>query len=174
MGDVDETMAKTHFAMWSMMNSPLMLGMDLRKVEKGDYIWNIITNQDIIAINQDELGVQAKRVWSSLADKDADKVYLMDHDRVDILAKPLAGGDIAVSFINLSGEDNTNKIEISLDNIVSAIEGKMADPEIFKDAQSYKIKDLWTGEENSLSGRIVSVEGIKAHDNVTLRVSPIR
>ncbi|WP_022759348.1 glycoside hydrolase family 27 protein [Butyrivibrio fibrisolvens] len=174
MGDVDETMAKTHFAMWSMMNSPLMLGMDLRKVEKGDYIWNIITNKDIIALNQDALGVQAKRVWSSLADMDADKIYLMDHNRVDILAKPLAGGDIAVTIINLSGDDNTNKIEISLDNIVSAIEGKMADPESFKGAQSYEIKDLWTGEENSLSGRIVSVDGIKAHDNVTLRVSPIR
>ena len=173
MGDVDETMAKTHFAMWSMMNSPLMLGMDLRKVEKGDYIWNIITNKDIIALNQDELGVQAKRVWSSLADKDADKVYLMDHNRVDILAKPLAGGDIAVTFINLAGNDVTNKIEICLDNILEYIEGKMADADKFKSAQSYKIKDLWTGEEIKLSGKTISVDGIKAHDNVTLRVSPI-
>ena len=174
MGDVDETMSKTHFAMWSMMNSPLMLGMDLRNVEKGDNIWKIITNKDIIALNQDELGVQAKRVWSSLADKDADKIYLMDHNRVDILAKPLADGDIAVTFINLAGKDVTNKIDISLDNILEYIEDKMADAESFKGAQSYKIKDLWEGEERSLSDKVIAVDELKAHDNVTLRVSPIR
>ncbi len=174
MGDVDETMAKTHFAMWSMMNSPLMLGMDLRKVEKGDYIWNIITNKDIIALNQDKLGVQAKRVWSSLADKDADKVYLMDHNRVDILAKPLANGDIAVTFINLAGEDFTNKIEINVDSILAYIESKLTDAESFKAAQSFEIKDLWTGEVSKISGKIISVDSLKAHDNVTLRISAVR
>ena len=41
------TMCKTHFTMWCMMNSPLMLGLDLRRVTKGDELYNIISNKHI-------------------------------------------------------------------------------------------------------------------------------
>ena len=56
-----------------MMNSPLFLGLDLRRVEKGDSLYEIIANKDLIDLNQDALGVQAKRVFSTLAQKSPDK-----------------------------------------------------------------------------------------------------
>ena len=89
----------SHMTMWCMMNSPLMLGMDLRKVNKGDNIYNIIANKELIALNQDKLGIQAKRVYCSIAESDPDKIYITNNDRIDILAKPLADGDFALSFI---------------------------------------------------------------------------
>ena len=66
MNGLTDTMNETHMAMWCMLNSPLMLGLDLRRVEKGDSIYNIIANKELIALNQDALGIQAKRIFSTL------------------------------------------------------------------------------------------------------------
>ena len=101
MDGLTETMCKTHMTMWCMMNSPLMLGMDLRNVEKDDNIFRIISNENAIALNQDKLGIQAKRIYTTKA-VEPDKTYLRDNDRLDVLAKPLADGSIALSFINVS------------------------------------------------------------------------
>ena len=86
-----------------------MLGLDLRRLTKGDELYNIIANKELIALNQDSLGLQAKRIFTtaSKADKgepvtSPDKAYITDCDRVDILAKPLADGSLALSFLNLS------------------------------------------------------------------------
>ena len=48
---------KSHFSMWCMLTSPLMLGNDLRSVSKD--VLGILTNKEAIAINQDALGIQA-------------------------------------------------------------------------------------------------------------------
>ena len=60
MDGISLTMSRTHMTMWCMMNAPLMLGIDLRRVEKGDELWKIMANREVIALNQDPLGVQAK------------------------------------------------------------------------------------------------------------------
>ena len=49
--------------------APLMLGLDLRRVQKDDEIYQIIACEAIIALNQDPLGVQAKRVCVYSFDK---------------------------------------------------------------------------------------------------------
>ena len=54
----DENLA--HFALWCMMASPLVLGNDLRKITKP--VLDIVTNKDLIAIDQDNLCKQAKRI----------------------------------------------------------------------------------------------------------------
>ena len=170
MAGIDDTMAKTHFTMWSMMNSPLMLGLDLRNVEKGDATWKIITNRDIIALNQDELGIQAKSVWSSACADNADTTYLMNHDRVDILAKPLSNGDFAVSFINLDDKKACGEFKIDVSDIVSKLGNKLENADKIKQSKEFTLKDLWTGEEKTV-GTGICVSDIEAHDNVTFRVS---
>ena len=50
-GGCTEEEYRTHFALWAMLKAPLILGNDLRSVDIGDSIYNIITNKDIIAIN---------------------------------------------------------------------------------------------------------------------------
>ena len=171
MNGLDLTMCRTHFAMWCMMNSPLMLGLDLRRVEKGDDIHTIISNKDLIALNQDALGIQAKRVFSSKASGAPDKEYIRDNDRIDILAKPLSDGALAVSFINLSGSDMSDEISADLQNIASFLGDRM--PAGLKDAETIVLKDLWTGEEKTICGRTICIKGICAHDNITFRVSAV-
>ena len=166
MNGLNESQCKTHMAMWCMMNSPLMLGLDLRRVEKGDWIYNIIANKGLIDLNQDSLGIQAKRVYSSLAKSAPDKEYIRDIDRVDILCKPLSGNRLALSFINVSEKDKEDTYSIRVCDLK-----KFLGDWIYK-CDKYKVTDLWTGEVTENTTGTFEVKGLAACDNVTLLVEP--
>lgn len=172
MDGLTQTMNETHMAMWCMMNSPLMLGLDLRKVSKGDDIWKIIANKDLIDLNQDELGIQAKRIYCSLDNTNPDTEYITNHDRVDILAKPLSNGDIALSFINLKDQEDNEEHSVDVSTIIKYLGHKMVDSNKFENASSYTIRDLWTGEETNNYSGTFAIKAIAAYDNVTIRVTP--
>ena len=172
MNGLTDVMYKTHFTMWCMMNSPLMLGLDLRRVKKGDKLWKIIANKELIALNQDTLGVQAKRVFCSLAQDKPDVSYITDNDRVDILAKPLADGSIAVSFINVS-ETEKGEYSVNVTQLVNMLGRKMINRESFAHAKEYRVVDLWTGETSVNVTGSFGVHTLQACDNVTIRITPI-
>lgn len=86
----------SHFSLWCMMNSPLILGNDLRNMP--EEVIKIVTNKNLIAINQDKLCVQAARVKKGI---------------VDILVKPLADGSKAVCFFNKCSKAAKAKIKLS-------------------------------------------------------------
>ena len=180
-------MNRTHFVMWCMMNSPLMLGMDLRRVQKGDWIYNIIANEKLIALNQDILGVQAKRI-KALYKKGTNLVkvenpstaYSRNNDRLDILAKPLYDGSIAVSFINLSQTETYENLKISMKEIMDAIGYKMPIRPDYVNLQTLIVENLWTGhksqikwtKEDELTGIRLSSGILKPCDNLTVRIYP--
>lgn len=74
----------THFSMWAMLAAPLMCGNDLRDMDMQTL--EILTNKEVIAINQDALGRQA--------------IKFMDMGDRQIWAKPLSDKEIAVCFMN--------------------------------------------------------------------------
>lgn len=74
----------THFSMWCMLATPLMAGNDLRKMDVESK--EILTNKEVISVNQDKLGEQARR--------------FMDMGEKEIWAKPLDNGELAVCFLN--------------------------------------------------------------------------
>lgn len=174
MRGITNTMSKSHMSMWCMLNSPLMLGLDLRYVRKGDNIWNIIANEDIIALNQDALGIQAKRIYTSILSTAPDTTYTENNNRVDILAKPLANGDVALTFVNMSQHADPKSYSVSVDDIVSFIETKMINGKEFKNAASYAVKDLWTKETSLNTDGVFIVSGLAGCDSVTIRVSPLK
>lgn len=77
---------RLHFTMWSMLSSPLLLGCDLTKIDP--YTMSLITNDDIIALNQDRLGKQA--------------VLLEEKGKIQVWKKELVDGSFALAFCNLS------------------------------------------------------------------------
>lgn len=172
MNGITNTMGKTHMSMWCMMNSPLMLGLDLRSVTKGDEMWQIIANEDMIALNQDVLGIQAKRIYCSIDNTSPDTAYITNNNRVDILVKPLANGDVALSFINLSEMRDPKEYSVEVSRIIDFIGHKMIAIDKFKNANGYRIKDLWTGEERMNNLGTFTVTGLDACSSVTLRVTP--
>ena len=155
--------------MWCMMNSPLMLGLDLRRVSEGDELYKIIANRGLIALNQDALGVQAKRIWTSAKlqqGQSPDKAYIEDIDRVDILAKPLADGGVAISFINVSETFKKGPFLIN-DKVLAKVFGTR-----FKCCQKYKVEDLWSGETWQNENGVFEISELGACDNFTIRISP--
>ena len=79
---------QTHFSLWAMMNSPLMIGCDIRKIN--DATKKILLNQDIIAINQD---VECRSPFRLNCVSNSPDVFT--------LVKFLSNGDIAVAMFNM-------------------------------------------------------------------------
>ena len=161
MDGLTDVQCKTHMTMWCMMNSPLMLGLDLRRVKKGDWIYEIIANDKLIALNQDTLGIQAKRLSTSVESCDPSKEYITNNDRVDILVKPLSDGGAAISFINVSERKQTGDFSISASDIPFAS---------FRKGEKYKVTDLWTGEESVVTDGVFRCGSLAACDNLTIKV----
>ena len=78
---------RTHFSLWAIMNSPLMIGCDIRRMTPATK--EILTNKDVIAINQDIecRGPYCIKQWNN-------------PENVFSLVKPLANGDYAVGMFN--------------------------------------------------------------------------
>jgi len=177
MEGLNETMCKTHMTMWCMMNAPLMLGMDLRRMKKGDALHKIVSNADIISLDQDALGIQAKRIYASNLEADSqerpDQAYIRENDRVDILAKPLADGSVAISFINVGMTDRAEGWSTDKERILTYIGDRMIHREAFQKAERFRVTDLWSGEVSETTGGLFAVQDLKACDNVTIKVTPI-
>ena len=180
MNGLDMTMNRTHMTMWCMLNAPLMLGLDLRRVQKDDEIYQIIANEAIIALNQDPLGVQARRVcvYSSEedirrhTDREYTHQYIRENNRIDILAKPLADGSIAVSFINLSEEEKIGSFYIRF----SELETYDVISLLMKSSDKLRIENLWTGESMMMDysdkkAAEIRIDKLLPHDQVTLKIS---
>ena len=119
----------SHFALWCMMSAPLVLGNDLRKITKP--VLDIVTNRDLIAIDQDPLGKQAKRIRRGL---------------VDVLARPLADGGIAVCFFNKTKLAQKRRLDVRKlyrDDYVSpaSAEGSATSIGVIGDAMSIIVGD---------------------------------
>jgi alpha-galactosidase len=114
---------KAHFSLWSMMAAPLMAGNDIRKMTKQTL--DILTNKEVLAIDQDPLGIQAFRY----ADKDGLQVW----------CKPLKNGDWAVCFINRKTEPKEIHFDWKQENIVDDIYKHSLSKE-----NTYNLFDLWS------------------------------
>ncbi len=82
---------RTHFSLWSMLAAPLMAGNDLRSMSAETR--EILTNHEVIAIDQDALGREAVRV--------------QEHEGVEVWARPLADGGFAVGLFNRNAAETT-------------------------------------------------------------------
>ena len=167
---------KSHMSAWCMMNAPLMLGNDLRDVQVGDDVHKVITNKEVIALNQDPLGIQCKRIYNS-ANPDPLK-FDVAINRIDVLAKPLANNDVALMFFNVSPSQISTNPEtltasVNIDRILDYIGNKMVDADGFDAADHYVVRDLWTGKESILErdGDIAYTVG--KEDCVVVRLSPV-
>jgi alpha-galactosidase len=80
----------THMTMWAMLAAPLIAGNNL--TEMSDDVRGILTNREVIAIDQDKLGKQAERVFAG--------------DQIEIWSRPLADGSVAMAIMNVSGDRN--------------------------------------------------------------------
>ena len=91
----------THFALWAIMGSPLIMGCDLRKASEETK--KTLLNKDLIAINQD-LEARGAYVIKPLPDA-------YNENEAFILVKPLADGDLAIGIFNFSDTQRELSLE---------------------------------------------------------------
>lgn len=133
---------RSHFALWCMMCAPLILGNDLRNIS--DDVLKIVKNSDLIAINQDALGVPAKRVVKGT---------------VDVLVKPLADGSVAVCAFNKGGK---KKYNLNLKKVLSDEYARC------KKTENFVATNLWDKSETTTNG-VISVS-VNKHDSAVFIV----
>jgi alpha-galactosidase len=141
---------RSHFTLWCMFASPLLMGHDLRKAGKETI--GILTNKEVIAINQDSLGIQSFRY--------------SDKDSLEIWVKSLAGGDWAVCFLNRN--NGPHKFEFNWSNHHFADDIFNKETNFAED--NYKIRDLWLKKDAGSTKAVLKAE-LQGHDVLLLRLS---
>ena len=102
----------THISLWSVLCSPLLIGCDLTQLD--DFTKSLLSNDEVIETNQDELGAQAARVACG--------------PRAEIWAKPMSDGSLVFALVNVHPRGNT-RITVDFDSL--GIEGR------------WRVRDLW-------------------------------
>lgn len=87
-GGMTDAQYRAQLSLWAILAAPLIAGNDLRQMTAA--IRAILTNREIIAVDQDALGIEGQRVW-----KDGD---------AEIWARPLQGGSQAIVLLNRGGQ----------------------------------------------------------------------
>lgn len=149
-GNLTQEENKAHFSLWCMMNAPLILGNDVRKfilpdgsVDKENAVYKILTNKDMIAINQDPLGIQCRRFKKGL---------------VDVLVKPLKDNAVAVCVFNKTNK--VNGTEIKLKDIANL--GYVSLPK----KEGYSVYDVWENrysEGTTMLSSAPEAHGVKVY-----------
>ena len=115
---------RTHFALWTILNSPLLLGNDLRNMSPQTL--DILTNKEIIAINQDSLGIQGFKYKKE--------------GTIEVWVKPMANNEWAICFFNRSQQPS----DFTFNWERETIKDNVFDKEItFNRDNIYKIRDLY-------------------------------
>ena len=133
---------RVHMGLWAMLAAPLLAGNNLSRLTPE--ITAILTNRDVIAIDQDPLGREASRIYAE--------------GPIEIWARPLSGGAVAMDIINFNDNDSF------LRGITLHLKEAGAAP-------GWKARDLWAGTD---LGPVQDDHNfvLKGHSSMLLRLTP--
>lgn len=138
-GGMTDDEYRTHMSLWSILAAPLLAGNDLRSMSPA--ILEILTNREVIAVNQDKAGKQGRRVAQS--------------GEQEVWVRPLADGGHAIGMFNRSAAPATVSLKWA---------------ELGLKASPKKGRDLWTHRDVPFDGAEYSAT-VPSHGVVMLRVA---
>ncbi|HEX7340456.1 MAG TPA: glycoside hydrolase family 27 protein [Rhodanobacteraceae bacterium] len=130
---------RSHFSWWAMLAAPLMAGNDLAHMKPG--VAKILTNREVIAVDQDRLGRQGTRAYSD--------------GEMEVWTRHLAGGALAVAIFNVGPDRDTSPFHVDLARL--GLHG----PQV--------ARDLWKHQSVSLSDKLPIT--LASHDVLMLRIA---
>ena len=140
-GGMTDDEYRAHFSLWAVMAAPLIAGNDLRAMSPSTR--DILTNRDVIAVDQDSLGVQGRLVEENT-------------EGLQVFMKPLKDGSRAVVLFNRS----------ALATPISASWWRLCV------SGRARVRDLWTHADlGEFDGRFSTT--VPAHGAAMLRVTPV-
>lgn len=136
---------RAHFSIWALMKAPLLIGCDVRNMTAETI--EILTNKEIIAVNQDPLGIQGRKVYSTGTD-----------GCLQVWAGPLSGHRIVVALWNRCSKAAT--ITAGWDALG------------LESSTSVSVRDLW--QRKDIMGDAVASFGarVDAHDCLIFIFTP--
>ncbi|MHB1594888.1 MAG: NPCBM/NEW2 domain-containing protein [Streptosporangiaceae bacterium] len=132
---------RTQMSIWAELASPLLVSSDLTTMSAATR--QLLGNKAVIAVDQDPLGRQGQLVARQ--------------NGVDVVAKPLAGGDVAVLLAN------TTSVPQQITTTAQAVGLPFAD--------AYAVRDLWANTTRESAGTIGAT--VPAYSALLYRVSPL-
>lgn len=141
---------RAHFSIWCMSAAPLISGNDLTNMSQ--VTLEILTNKEVLAIDQDSLGIQGFR---------QNKM-----DSIEVWYKPLKGGDWALCFLNRG----VKSALLEYDWKKQFIKDDVTSLELRFDQKPYIIRNLWTKKNAGSTDKILKAS-IPGHDVLMLRLS---
>jgi alpha-galactosidase len=142
--------SRAHFSMWAMLAAPLIAGNDVRKMSKETR--EILTDKEIIAVDQDPLGIQGFPAISE--------------NGLEIWAKPLADDAWAICFLNRSEAAKSVRFDWKNNFIKDDFAGRQFDAK----KNVYRIRDLWAKKDSGDTNSILEIS-IPSHDVAMFRLS---
>ncbi len=140
-GGMTATEYRAHFSLWAMLAAPLIAGNDLSTMSSETR--DILTNKDVIAVDQDVLGQQARRLV-----KDGD---------FEVWVRPLKGGDRAVVLFNRSTATKSMSVDWETLQMPAAMKAD--------------VKDLWSkAVTKNVKGKFTA--DVPSHGAVMIRIMP--
>jgi alpha-galactosidase len=140
-GGMTDTEYRSHFSLWSILAAPLIAGNDLRNMRRE--IQDILTNQEVIAVDQDSLGREGERVGRD--------------GNLEVWAKQLKDGSRAVVLFNRGGTEE--KITAAWDALG------------YPDHLAASVRDLWQHKDlGKFTGKFSAA--VASHSVVMVTVKP--
>ena len=140
-GGMTTTEYRSHFSLWCLLAAPLMAGNDIRNMTPE--IHDILTNKELIAVDQDALGIQGHRVKQS--------------GGLEVWSKQLSDGGRAVALLNRTGADA--KIAVAWTDLG------------YPDSLPASVRDLWAKHDLGTQKGSYAVS-VPSHGVVVLRIKP--
>jgi alpha-galactosidase len=143
---------RTHFAMWSMLASPLIMGNDLRTASK-ETIKTLI-NKEVISVNQDKLGIQGFR--------------FTNENNTEIWLKPLENDNWAMTFVNMSDTPMEINFDWNKHDIGDDVNGKRMGLK----NNTFKIRDLFNHKNLGDTSKNL-IQKLNSHDVLMIQLNKI-
>lgn len=141
---------RTHFSLWALMAAPLIAGNDIRNMPAETAA--VLTNRELISIDQDALGVQGFRYSST--------------DSLEVWMRPLQNGDWAIGFVNRSISVKPVRINWSSYAVSDTVSGRKFSP----DAAMYRVHNIWAKKDEGNTRQPVQTS-IAPHDILLFRLT---
>ena len=121
----------THISLWALLAANMLIGCDIAQID--DFTFNLLCNNEVNAVNQDVLGIQAHRD--------------IDEDGIQVWSRLLSDGSLAVGIFNL------NEVSIRVDLAGTLAKIGLADVKT--------VRDLWRQKDIPASAYLIPSHGVR-------------
>jgi alpha-galactosidase len=143
---------RAHFSMWTMLAAPLIAGNDIRSMPKD--VAGVLTNRDVIAVDQDSLGVEGFQYSA--------------RDSVEIWFKPLVRGDWAMVVLNRAQAPRDVRFDWSRETVTDTLSNRSA----AFNSTMYRVRDLWTKKDLGTTKRALTAK-VPGRDVLMVRLQAV-